>query len=389
MLYKRFFIVFGVVLVLSSFTFSLALAEPPTPYSGSSTATGISSTLILSDTTGAIEANVLLGSQQGAITGTGTVVSTSGRGNGLEVAEASPLLDAGADFVNAASFADTATPGPDSDTDFVAAAESTLVDTALLSTTTTSEVAATFGTVGVGEANDVSVFADVAGTQPFVAAGSITENIQLETTSGMDALSNVAIVRLEDVTGTLAATVLTITARGPIGLATFLTADSITASASATCDGTTGGTTADASVDFINLNIQGQDFSAAPPNTVVPITIGGTTVAEVTLSPVMTSTVAGTTSLAEAVALRIETVADIAGLASGTVVNLGTATAECTAVEESPTSVTVQTLGAEASGSGGLLAALPLALLGSVFAVAARHHRRRARPTAGISGDRP
>lgn len=293
-------------------------AMPGRPFQGTAEAKGVEVALDI----GLAQLDVAVGTQQGAILGNeGEPLETSASGNGVTVEVVSGILpDATINLVNAASLRRSGDEeGSHNDHAWLATVNSLIVDTGVLSATTYAYLTHPLvGNSGAGHTAGLTVYRDVLGTLPLVQAAAITQDTTTSIPEG-DELHSEARSQVEG---------LTISLGGSLN--NILTLDSLIATVQSSSDGTKGGASAASEVEFVNLIIAGTDYSLAPPNTVVAIRNAlGQPVAQVTIKPVLETTLTPTLSTADAVALRIDVLA-IAGLV-GTRIDLGQASSQSTA----------------------------------------------------------
>jgi hypothetical protein len=348
-------IAIAVSIAASLLLFTIVLADPADPFSASAEATAIDANLlvdILPSPGSEADVGVLIGYENADITGTVSAIETGGNGLGVRVTENSPLIAAAVEVVTSSSYTDTTSPGTDSETDSLLTLDTLLVDTAAISSTSTSESLATRFTTGQGYGNDLEVFGDPLGLSAILNAATISETAHTESTAAGDSVMSSAEVRIEDFSSSLFPV---------LGQTVIVTADVITSNASVVCDDDAE-ETASAGYNFVNLEVQGVPVVVTTPGTQVTITIATVDVAVLTIGPVLEENTTNTSANASAVALRLELIADVGALDSGTVINLASSTASCNVTE--PLAVKNQGLSAQHNG-------LPTAAVGLVFALIA------------------
>lgn len=339
-----------------------AFAIPGRPFQGTAEAKGLEVVLDL----GLARLDVGVGTQQSSVLGPDSApLETSASGNGVTVALVSGILpDATINLVNAASLRRS---GDDEETHddsaILAAVNSLIVDTGVLSATTHAYLTPSLmGSHGTGSTTGLTVYRDVLGTLPLVQATALTESTS--TTLPEDGLISESQSQLEGLALSLGGS-----------LNNVLTLDSLLTSVQTSSDGTEKGASATAEVEFVNLMIAGTDYSLAPPNTVVAIrNVLGQTVAQVTIKPLLQTSATPNLSSAEAVALRIEILA-ILGL-TGTRIDLGQASTQSTAQVSTPPTV-VEVASFDAPPNYSLPLTLALGASGLLVLVIVIHRSRR------------
>lgn len=381
--WRRLILAASLPLLFSIFRSDSAYAFPDVAFTGSADAAGVDVSLVLVPAVLAVDIDVAR--QHADLAGAAnTPVSTSGRGDGIDVAVViGSLAGAAVDIVNASSNKTyDGNSSPVTDADSLVNVDTLLVDTGIIGTNTSSQVTGTladsFGQNGV---NGLSVYRNSLGTLNLVTANTITSTVQSQTNTvgpNHDVVSTSS-ARIEGAAVSL----------GPLlGLTDpVVTADLIQANASATNDGTVTDMNAAASVSFVNLMVNGVNLSAAPPNTVVNLLVLGVPVARVTVRPIIGTTITQNLSTARTVALRIEVLA-VAGLV-GTTIDLGVANAAAAVGNtfngnSGPLALALTGFAASVTPPGGL--ALPLSLgmavavLPTVIVVLRRRGRKGWKP---------
>lgn len=301
------------------------LARPSEPFSSLAVSTAIQTTLNL------VTANVrvTLGRQEARINAPNVATATtSGQGMAVQTKLTTGLL-VGADvaLVRSASSAQSTAPGaPSTDAASLLTADTLLVDSGVLTTTTTSAITTVaYETAGSGAQSSVTLYGNMLGTTPLLTAGSLTQQTTTQTSANRAVQS-------------FAATELATVAIKLPGIDTpIVTLDSLNAWAKTINTGAAADAFAASDVEFTNLRIAGKDYSNAVAGTVVMVRQGLIDVARITILPIHANTAGATLSTAEAIALRVDVI-NVPGLA-GTRIELGAVQASSGIVQ--PTAITL------------------------------------------------
>ncbi len=291
------------VSLIAVFVLSLAVAPtfayPVTPYSADGSAENISATLTIdvpivnNDPTVSISVGALDTAAGGS---NGDPHTTAGLGNGLNVDLLSGILnEVEVDLINVASEHTLGDPEvPDTDSESLINQNTILVDLDALGVSTSSFAQATDSeTAQLSSIAGLVIHGDTLGLTDLLSTDAITGTIDNHT-EGLGAES-ISQNRVDGLSIDL-----------PLGLATIISAEALTTTSTAFSDGTIEGASATVDHEFVNLIIQGEDYSDVALGTVVPlIGIGGVDIGSVIIGPVSDTTVTPGMSLASGVALRI------------------------------------------------------------------------------------
>jgi hypothetical protein len=310
----------------------VAVAFPGVPYDGQATATGVDIDLQIPLVADLLE--IVMSSQAGTLSGAAdTPVATGGVGNGIDVTV--PLGVPGGitdlDIVNSATNKTyDGDPTPITDTDSVSTVNGPLINSGTVSSTTTSQVTSMIArTDGITYIRNPTVGDGLIGGINILAAEAITDSVIVETTVDHK-LQAVSTSILEDLSIDL-----------PLVLSTvnIISADRITATATAISSGDLADAVANSDVGFVNLTVGGMAVPTPSPGDIFTVTGGivPTDLARVTIVPITTTALTATSSTATVTAILIEV---LAGDLSGTIIQIGHAETEANVANNTPTGPT-------------------------------------------------
>lgn len=347
--------------LIAVFVMSLAVAPtfayPVTPYSAAGASENISAnlTIDLPLTNQDPTVNISVGALDTTAGGSnGEPHTTAGLGNGLDVSLLSGILDGvEVNLVNVLSHHTLGDPEvPDTDSESLIDQDTLLVDLEALTVSTSSFAAATDSeTDQFSNIVGLAIHGDALGLTNLISTDAITGTID-NRTEGLGAQS-VTQTRVDGLTVEL-----------PLGLSTIISAEALTTTASAFSDGTEENASATVTHEFVNLMIQGEDYSNVPLGTVVPlVNILGQNIGSVIIGPVADTTETPAMSTATGVALRVHV--DLVGILTLDV-DVGTTEAMAAVESRPPTAVTMSDMNISA-GENMPAALLALGALGIVI----------------------
>ena len=363
---KRRLLLSLIAVFVMSLTVAPTFAYPVTPYSADGSSENISAnlTIDLPLTSDDPTVNISVGALDTTAGGSnGEPHTTAGLGNGLYVDLLSGILNgAEVDLINVASNHTLGDPEvPDTDSDSLIDQDTLLVDLDALEVSTSSFAQATDSeTDQFTNIAGLVIHGDSLGLTNLLSTDAITGTID-NRTEGLGAQS-VSQTRVDGLSVEL-----------PLGLDTIISAEALTTTSTAFSDGTIEGASATVNHEFLNLMIQGQDYSDVPLGTVVPlINILGTNIGSVVIGPVADTTITPGLSTATGVALRVNV--DLVGVLELNV-DVGTTEAMASVESRPPTAVTMSDMNISA-GQNMPAALLALGALGIVITGTVIAHRR-------------